>query len=182
VGNLTISSQDRWFWEIQDDQLVQRGREPEHLTLALADVIRDLQIAIHTSRDVIIGLRFLIDLCMDRGGKKTDMYHLETTANPLYNLSVSLGCLLSRQTVESAHEGARLLSGPVSKLRTIFERLSRDVQKLVDLEAVFDLTVADKMRAMEDFYLKSTQAHADPMRILTSVLSAYLMPLLAEKI
>lgn len=182
VGNLTISSHDRWFSNMEDDQLVQRGREPEHLTLALADIIRDLQIAIQKSRDFIIGLRSLVDLYKDRGGEEDDMHYLAESVVALYNLSVSLGFLLSKPAVDSAHAGARLFSDDVSKLPSTIELLSRDVQKLVDQEALSDVTVADKMRAMEDFGFKSTQTYTDQMRLLTSNLSACVMALLAEKI
>ena len=182
---MTISSQDRWFWEIADDQLVQRGREPEHLTLALTDIIRQLQTAIRASRDFILRLRSWYQLCMDRGGKDIDTHYLNelgTEVSSLYNLSVSLGCLLSRPTVESAHAGARRRFGDVSKLSSTFELLSRDLQKLVDQEAISDVTLADKMRALEEFGLRSMQKYADPMRGLILKLSACVMALLAEKI
>lgn len=88
---------------------------------------------------------------------------------------------MSRPSVESAHEGAGLLSDSVSKLRCSFELLSRDVQKLIDREATSDVPVIDKMKAIEEFSSQTTQAYTDTMVDLTSKLSGYVMALLAEK-
>lgn len=73
MGNMSIGSHDRWFSKVQDDQLVQRGREPNHLTLALADVIRDLQVVIWKAHDFNIGLRSLYDQYMKLGGRESDI-------------------------------------------------------------------------------------------------------------
>ena len=89
---------------------------------------------------------------------------------------------MSRPSVESAHEGAGLLSDSISKLRSSFELLNKDLQKLVNQEATSDVPVIDKMKAIEEFCSQTTQAYTDAMIDLTSELSGYVMALLAEKV